>query len=86
LILSVKKQGIKMSTSKNHLKKLNEKYANDSEFRENKKTIYRERYQNDSEYREKTLERSKSRYHNDPEYRQATIERAKERYKKNKSK
>jgi len=76
----------KRKSNEKTLEKLNEKYANDPKFREEKRKIYRERYQNDSEYREKTLERSKSRYHNDPEYRKATIERAKERYRKNKSK
>ncbi|PCI09741.1 MAG: hypothetical protein COB73_04825 [Flavobacteriaceae bacterium] len=74
--------GLKNQNKKN-LKKLNERYANDPEFRESKRTIYRERYQNDPEYRKKTLERSKNRYHNDPEYRKATIERAKIRNKKN---
>ena len=76
----------KRKSKEKTLEELNEKYANDPKFREEKRKIYRERYQNDSEYREKTLERSKSRYHNDPEYRKATIERAKERYRKNKSK
>lgn len=84
------KFGAKMSKPKNKyykkaLKKLNEKYAEDAEFRESRKKIYRERYQNDPEYRKITLERANKRYHNDPEYRKATIERSKARSRKNKS-
>ena len=68
-----------------NLEKLNEKYANDPDFREKTQKIYREKYQTDADYREKTLKRSKNRYHSDPEYRKATIERAKKRYRDKKN-
>lgn len=71
-------------TDNNKLKKLKEKYASDSEFREEHRRVNRERYHNDPVYKEKTLQRAKSRYHTDPEYRKATIERAKARHLRNK--
>lgn len=66
------------------LKQINDKYANDLEYREKIKKIYREKYQNDPDYKAKTLERAKNRYHTDPEYRKATIERAKARNQRKK--
>ena len=63
-----------------NLKAMNERYANDIEFRKKKIECLKERYANDPEFRKNILDTKNEKYINDPEFKKKQKEATKLRY------